>query len=224
MTLERTIKGLGIALVTLGLTGMASANLLLNSGFEEPDIQPPDTLISGATDWATFNTAGVTTLQQYSGDQSLRLAPNAPTGTGHGIARQGFAASANETYSFGAWVFHPSDDPITGPRKLQLRIQWLNASNTLINQQILDVLDAGSPTDVWQFVKLEDVTLPNNANITQVRAALMVINNGGTGGGAAYIDDAVFVEGSVVPEPSTVCVLGLGCLVIAAARRRVRVA
>lgn len=180
--------------------GLAS-NLILNPGFEFPDLVPPDNQAPGADDWTTFNTAGVRTIFQQAGDQSLRLAPNAPSGIGDGIARQVFPAAANETYSFGVWVFHPSSAPITGDRKAQLRLQWLNVNNTLINQQILNILDANSPTDVWMFVALESVVLPDNPNITQLRPSLFVTNDGGTGGGAAFFDEAILVAGSLLRGP-----------------------
>lgn len=210
-----------ITIVTTALLGAAFAsggNMLLNPGFEFPDLPPGQTQAPGADDWDTFNTAGVRTAFANSGDQSLRLAPNAPTGTAHGIARQEFPAAANDVFSIGAWVFHPSSAPVTGTRKAQLRIQWLNSNNALINQSILDVLDANSVVDQWSFVSLENVVLPNNPNIASIRASLFVVNAGGTGGGAVFWDDAVLVNGPVVPEPASLLLLSLGG--VALLRRR----
>ncbi|CAN0352199.1 unnamed protein product, partial [Ectocarpus sp. 4 AP-2014] len=153
------------------------------------------------------------------GDQALRLAPNGPTGTGTGIARQEFAASANDIFSFGGWVLNPSSDPLTGDRQAELRVQWLNAGKTLINQSILKVADANTPTDLWINFKLVDLPLPDNENIAFVRPSLFVTNDGGTGGGVAFFDDAEFVvtaSADAVPEPTgavLVSLLGLSSVV-----------
>lgn len=190
-----------LLLMGAGVYAAASANaqnLLLNPGFESPELVPPQTQASGATDWTTFNTASVRSTRSHTGNQSFRLAPNAPTGTGFGIARQVIPAAANEVYSFGIWVLNPSGEPLTGPRKAQLRLQWRNGSGTLINQEILDVLVANSPTDVWTFVKLENVVLPDNANIAELWPSLFVINGEEDGGGSVYFDDAILVASSEI--------------------------
>jgi hypothetical protein len=190
------------------VANVASANLLLNAGFEAPDAGPAPAIDGSVDDWADFNTSGVTKEQSRPGSlgsQSLRLAPNGPMGTGDGIAQQVFPANPNEVYSLGAWVFTPTTDAtaggsgsgLSGTRVAQFRIQWLNENNTIINQSILDVLDEDSPRQQWSFARLDNVVLPNNENITQVRARLDVTNAGGTGGGVAYFDDAVFVQGSL---------------------------
>jgi len=218
-----------LAVATAGLLGSAeaSANLLLNPGFELPDLLPPNNQAPGADNWTTFNIAGVRTIQQHSGDQSLRLAPDAPTGTNHGIARQEFAASANDVLTFGAWVLNPSSDPLTGTRQAELRVQWLNASNVLINQTILKVADANTPQDLWINWNLVELTLPNNPNIVKVWPSLFVTNNGGTGGGVAFFDDVQFLNltanpPATIPEPASLGLLGLGGLALASGRNRNR--
>ncbi|MEO0587760.1 MAG: hypothetical protein AAF078_08985, partial [Planctomycetota bacterium] len=103
-----------LAVTAIGLTARdASANLFVNPGFELPDLTSPTNQSPDVDGWTTFNTAGVRTAQQRSGDQSLRLAPGAPAGTSDGIARQIFPASANDSLQFGAWVRNPSSDPLT---------------------------------------------------------------------------------------------------------------
>lgn len=227
MTIRTICTALAVA--TAGLLGSteASANLLLNPGFELPDLVPPNNQAPGADDWTTFNVAGVRTIEQHDGDQSLRLAPDAPTGTAHGIARQEFAASANDVLTFGAWVLNPSSDPLTGTRQAELRLQWLNASDTLINQTILKVADADTPQDLWINWNLVELTLPDNANIAKVRPSLFVTNNGGTGGGVAFFDDVMFLNlsappSATIPEPASLGLLGLGGLALTSRRSRNR--
>lgn len=172
---------------------------LLNPGFEFPDIMPPDNQAPGADDWTTFNTAGVRTILQNCGDQSLRLAPNAPTGTAHGICRQEFAVGTDifvdQPYSMSAWVYNNSDDPISGARRGELRIQWLNENDVVLNQAILTAADANTPQDQWILASLDNIVIPQNVNITKVRVALFVVNGGGTGGGPVFFDDVNFRQG-----------------------------
>ena len=210
------------------LTAGASANLLVNPGFELPALVPPENQAAGAEGWTTFNTAGVRTAQQRSGEQSLRLAPNGPTGTGDGIARQEFAAAANDVVSFGARVLNPSSDPLTGDRTAQLRIQWLNAGDTLINQSILNIADVDTPQDIWINFRFVDLVLPDNENIVKVRPSLFVTNDGGTGGGAAFFDDAEFLSSNTglalasVPEPAAASLVSVASLGLTFLRRRSR--
>ncbi len=179
---------------------------LLNGGFESPEIIAPVFSVSGTDDWTTINDADTRATYAHTGRQSLSLAPGLDSGQARpGIARQSYAVGAdvsiNESYSLGAWVFHPSDDPLTGTREATLRIQWFNSSGTLLGDERTVALDASSPTDEWTFVSLEDVLIPNNANITEVRATLWVNNVGPTSvnSGAAYFDDVIFIEGSSLP-------------------------
>jgi len=201
MLFRTTMTAFALAVVGWLGSADASANLLLNPGFDNEDAGPAPAVLGNVQDWIEFNTTGVTKSQARPGslgDQSLRIAPNAPTGNGHGIVRQEFPAAANEVYNFSAWVMHPGAEQLTGPRTAQMRLQWRNASDTLINQVILDVLDQNSPTNQWIFVEIENIQLPDNPNITQVWPSLFVTNNGGTGGGAAYFDDVSF---TLVPPP-----------------------
>ena len=214
-------RAVAITIVGGVFSSELSANLLLNSGFEFPDLVPPANQAQGADDWETFNTAGVRTIYSHSGDQSLRLAPSAPTGTADGIARQVFSASANDVVTFGAWVFNPPSDPLSGTRKAQLRLQWLNANDTLINQTILNVADMHTPESVWINFALVEATLPDNPNITQVRPSLFVSNEGGTGGGVAFFDDIEFINhtaGQSVPEPVSWPLLAIAGLLLVSRR------
>ena len=177
-----------------------SMSALSNPGFEGPQIPAGQTQLPGADDWTTINTAGVRSTVQHSGDQSMRLAPGGPSGTtAPGICRQEFEVGpdifTNLPYSMGAWVYNHSEDPITGDRKGQLRIQWFNASNQLLNQAVADVADASTPTDQWIFVRLENVLIPDNSNIAEVHASLFVVNGAGTNGGPVFFDDVTFIQG-----------------------------
>ena len=234
MILRRTFKlillskFLLLTLISLSVTSSATENLLVNPGFELPDLVSPDNQAPGADGWVTFNTAGVRTAEQNSGDQSLRLAPNAPTGTGTGIARQVFPVSPLDVVSFSSWVLNPSSDPLSGTRVAELRLQWLNDNDTLVNQRILQVADVDTPEDLWINFGLVNVTIPDNPNITQIRPSLFVRNDAGdTGGGVVFFDDVVFVNltsstaGSLaVPEPASMAMLAIGCMLTAGLKRR----
>ena len=177
---------------------------LLNAGFESPAVASGQTESTEVDLWETFNSAVVSSDHARSGNQSLRLAPSLASGQQKpGIARQlynvGLEVQLDATYSLGAWVMHPSSDPLTGTREGTLRIQWFDATGSLIDFQSIVAIDASRPTDQWFFVSLDDVAIPNDPNIAQVRASIFVNNVGATSvnSGSAYFDDLVFVAGSL---------------------------
>jgi len=180
---------------------------LLNSNFESTALIAPIYKAPGADDWTTINDADRSAFYAHTGRQSLSLAPGLPNGQSRpGIARQEFSVGVdvdiNETYSIGAWVFHPSSDPLTGTREATLRIQWFDGNSNLIGDERTLALDANSPMDEWIFVSLEDVLIPNNVSIAEVRATLWVNNVGPTSvnSGAAYFDDVIFKQGTSLFE------------------------
>jgi len=180
-----------------------AGGMLLNPNFEDTALIAPTYQAPGANNWTTINHADRSAYYAHTGRQSLSLAPGLASSQNEpGIARQEFTVGVdvdiNETYSMGAWVFHPSDDPLTGTREATLRIQWFDSSNTLIGDERILALDASSPTDEWLFISLEDVLIPNNINIAEVRATLWVNNVGPTSvnSGTAYFDDVIFKQGA----------------------------
>ena len=204
MTYSKTLSATAVLLAASAFGVNASAmNLLLDPGFETPEAgdAPAVVRISVPADpslspWSAFNTAGVTERQWSrpgsAGDQTLRLAPNAMSGTGHGQARQEFDASANEVFNFSAWVKHAAAEPLTGDRVAQLRLRWFNDQGVQINDLVLNVLDASAPTDQWFFVEIENFQLPDNESIVEIWPSLFVSNNGGSGTGPAFFDDVTF--------------------------------
>ena len=183
-----------------------NGGMLLNPNFESPHLVAPTYSTVGSDDWTTINDAETSAYYAHTGRQSLSLAPGLSSGQSKpGIVRQEFQVGVdvniNERYSLGAWVFHPSDDPLTGTREAPLRIQWFDENNNLLGDQRTVALDANSPTDEWVFVSLDDVLIPNNINIDKVRANLWVNNVGPTSvnSGAAYFDDVIFIQGSRLP-------------------------
>ncbi len=180
--------------------------MLLNPNSEAPYLSAPTYETSGSDEWTTIHNANTNAYYAHTGRQSLSLAPGQASGQAKpGIIRQEFQVGAdidiNEVYSLGAWVFHPSDDPLTGTREASLRIQWFDVNDNLLGDQRVVALDSNSPTDEWSFVSLENVLIPNNANIDEVRATLWVNNVGPTSvnSGAAYFDDIVFIQGAQLP-------------------------
>ncbi|MEM9294759.1 MAG: glycosyl hydrolase [Planctomycetota bacterium] len=183
-----------------------NSGLLQNAGFESSPLVAPAYDAPGTDQWTTINDADTRATHAHTGRQSLALAPGLDSGQSQpGIARQEFAVGEgveiDETYSLGAWVYHPSSDPLTGTREGSLRIQWFNESGALLGDQRITAIDANTPTDEWRYVTLDSVLIPNNPNIAEVRASLWVNNVGPTSvnSGAAYFDDVIFVQGSLVP-------------------------
>ncbi|MEM8946959.1 MAG: glycosyl hydrolase [Planctomycetota bacterium] len=175
-----------------------AGGMLSNPNFESSPLVAPTYQAAGIDEWTTINDADRSAFYAHTGRQSLRLEPGLDSGQSRpGIARQAYQVGVDvelaERYSLGAWVFHPSSDPLTGTREATLRIQWFD-DGSLIGDQRIVALDASSPTDEWIFVTVEDVFIPNDLDVDEVRATLWVNNVGPTNvnSGAAYFDDIVF--------------------------------
>ena len=184
---------------------LPDGGLLLNSNFEDDELFAPVYEAPGVDQWSTLHNADTIAIYAHTGHQAISLAPGQASGQSKpGIVRQEFTVGVdvniNERYSMGAWVFNPSDNPLTGTREASLRIQWFDNDNSLMGDQRILAVDANTPTDEWFFVSLEDVLIPNNPNITEVRATLWVNNIGSTSvnTGVTYFDDVVFLQGSTL--------------------------
>jgi len=215
---EAKMKKILILLAVLAVTGIASAELLLNAGFESGDL-------TGWGAWGTvygylpswYGTPSSRASQVVvndpaaarTGDHYLKLATDNPTSWtiswGYSEVHQaGIAATAGIDYTLSAYAMtEPGTDWI--PAKLKLTF-FDGANNNLGANEVDRWLD---PTLGWQYI---EHTLIAPAGTATVRAQ---ITNGTIlwpGVAGIRFDDA-----SLVPEPVTIALLGLGGLFL---RRR----
>lgn len=212
---------LGVA-ATMLLASTASANLLVNAGFEDDPFAGAE--VGGAgIGWTPFG--GVFRIQgqppigpagAHGGTVALKV---------FGVAgvHQTFAASAGQTWDGGAWVLNDSADAMGGGQVAAVNIEWLDAGGNTI-----DFISNGSfncnagdcsaaPLDIWTLQTISGVAPAGTAS-----ARLTLITGdflpGGAGGAPRY-DDAFFAQ-RVVPIPGALLLFGPALLGLMGFRRK----
>jgi len=204
-----TMKKLIVFIVVLALAGMAQAELMTaNRGFELGDTT--DWLAygagSGINGWHNWKDT-VTVINDgsaYEGDYYCELAITESEYWGFNVIWQGEATiiSADPgNLTMSAWVRSPDvPDPI-------LKLEYWDGV-AMISDSVTH--NAITMDDTWQFITADFVA---PAGTTNVRAVIGWDLAGDVGGAFEVDYDAV----SLVPEPMTIALLGLGGLLI---RRR----
>jgi hypothetical protein len=210
------MKRLSVGVLALMLlaasSGVASANLLVNPGFENPVLGGGDTF--GAIGWNVFG-GGTYTIKTspHSGDNAFKT-----FGTTSG-AYQDFAAAPGQLWQGSAWVLNPSFDAMSGAQIAAVNIEWRDAGNNVISfisspNGLTASSPQGSTAADYVFAPVSGVA---PAGTTTARFVLITGAFTGPGGGAPFFDDASF---ALVPEPATAGLLGAAGLALMAMRRR----
>lgn len=202
------------AVASLAVTGAASANLLINAGFDEPDASAGD-VFGPPTDWDGFNQNFTSAaFSRDAGGQALKQ-----FGQDAG-AFQTFAATPDSSWSISAYVFMPSVDKAAGATAGFLQIQFLDASQNVITVASVEVINANSAADTWTLVQMPNA--PAVAGTAFVRPLLFTGPYSATPGpggnsGSIWWDDVVFEQ--AVPEPASLAMLAAGGCVALLRRR-----
>lgn len=199
---------LGVALALLVVVAVpASANVLVNPGFESPVIvQPPPDVYGAGDGWTPFG-GGIYTIDAIvgvppnSGAQLLKMFGGCCSG-----AWQQFPASPGETWNGGVWMRNDSVDLMSGGQVAAVNIEWIqadgNTQSTIIPFISNGTFTAASAQDVWTLQTITGVA-PADAAF----ARLVVITGDflpGGPGGAPFYDDAFFeISGPVPVEEGT---------------------
>ncbi len=198
------------------LATTASANLLVNPGFENPSTAPGVEYF-GAPGWSDF---GGTTFTI----NNLVVGPAGPHGGsqvlktfGFGGVYQQFAASAGQTWDAGAWALNDTADVMAGGQVAAVNIEWIAADGvTSLGAVLGPTITAATVTNVWQNLTVSGVAIAGTsfARIVLITGDFLP----GGQGGAPRFDDASF---SVVPVPAAVWLFGSALGLLGVARRRV---
>jgi hypothetical protein len=200
----KSVVGVALPLLLLIIVGPASANVLVNPGFESPVITPPAVEYYGAGDgWTSFG-GGIFTIDAVvgvppvSGNQLLKLFGGCCSG-----AWQQFPANPGETWNGGVWMRNDSLDPMANGQVAAVNIEWIAPDgSTLVSFISNGTFTAASPQNVWTLQTITGVA-PAGTGF----ARLVVITGDflpGGAGGAPFYDDAFFeLRGPVPVEEST---------------------
>jgi hypothetical protein len=189
---------------------VGAANLVVNAGFEDPVTTDGAPFIGF---WEAFNGAAVsssgnsTTLPR-TGLQSLELSIVNTDSTFAG-AFQDVTVIPGLEYTFSGW--HAS---LSSPLDLgtEVRVEWRNSLGEVARTPNVSPV----PTSVYSLFELT-AEVPAGADIARMVYAIQTFGGEPSNNGTVYVDDVSF---ALVPEPSSLILLGAGGLALALMRRR----
>lgn len=192
-----------IVLAVVMIVGIAQANLVPNSGFENGTGTVPDgwTIESGDTKITWSDDA-------HSGSKSMLLTGTAGKPEAVIFSTDVIPVTAGTEYTFSAWAKSFGTAPVVngGPN---FRIRWNDAAGAGIGGGWNNYSwYAFSPTADW--TEITALTMEAPAGAVSIEHGYLYSWKGDAGNGY-YIDDASMVA---VPEPMTLCLLGLGGLLL----------
>ena len=221
--MEKHCKSLWAALAvvaTLAIgVGPASANEVVNGGFETPDASAGDVPGAGAP-WINFGapTVFTTAAVAHSGTQSLKMfGPFDSVGGGVGAVQKA-PALPGQTWVSEAWARSNSNDAITDGNFLALKIEFLDAAMALLpggaGVSVFETqFTSADPLDGW--VKLGVGTAPAPAGTAFAQVVLVHVQGPpAITGGSVFVDDV-----TLVPEPASLSLLAVGGLALLRRRR-----
>jgi hypothetical protein len=197
-------------ILSLSLAASAgAANLVVNAGFEDPVTTDGPPFVGF---WEAFTSAGSTsgnsTTLPRTGLQSLELSIVNTDSTFAG-AFQEVTVIPGVEYTFSGW--HAS---LSSPLDLgtEVRIEWRNSLGEVARTPNVSPV----PTSVYSLFELT-AEVPAGADIARMVYAIQTFGGEPSNNGTVYVDDVSF---ALVPEPSSLILLGAGGLALALMRRR----
>ena len=187
-----------------------ASHAVVNPGFEDPITFDGPPFVGF---WEGFNgggaTAGNSSLMARTGSQSLRLSIGNTINTFAGAFQDLSGLASGTEYVFGGWHATSSNPLDVG---VELRIEWRNAGGEVSRTPNM------TPIPGAAFAPFSlTATVPVGADVARIVYAIQSFSTAPSGNGVVFVDDISF---TVVPEPGTVILFGLGGLALVAMRRR----
>jgi len=204
-------KGMLWLVAGLATVTVANANLLYNPGFNTNG--GGGTTPTGWTAGGDLNKQGVESWGSHDGDGWLEAFYGWNAGTSATLF-QDIAGSANAIYTLSFW--QEGDNAWNGSA-FGVSLIWLDAAGSPVgtaasmNLQSTAIVNTGWTNQVLQ------ATSPLNTATVRVQFAATSLSEGGAG--AAKIDE-LSLDVQAIPEPSTIALMGLPLIALAAMRRR----
>jgi len=191
------------AALFLGISSTRAATLL-NPGFESPNASGGDQY--GSANWSAFNDAYTTiTIPPHGGTQALKVFGPFFQFGGAGVVQGGFAASPGQQWTASAFLRNSSADPIQGSNFAVVKVEFLDAGNSVLSGFESPHFTAANPQDVWT-PEVAIGTAPVNTTSAQIVLVHVQLNSPVTGG-SVFFDDAAF---GLVPEPASMAGITMG--------------
>lgn len=199
-------------MIILAIAATAGA-ALVNGGFESGDTTGWTTTLSGGS-------AVASTAYAKSGTYSLALDSTGAGAWSSPNVDQTFAYGPGTEVNLSGYILQPAGSPITDASFGLFKIEFVNGTGGILEPASVSigtsaaapffgaesgVVNAGSATDTWIFNETQAVAPAGTASIRFL--ALNV--NQGVAPSPIYFDD---IAVSVIPEPATVGLFGLGAL------------
>lgn len=200
------------------LASTASANLLVNPGFETPSVLPGVEYF-GAPGWSDFGgttfTIGAPVFGPagpHTGTQGLKV-------FAFGGVYQQFAAAPGQTWDGGVWALNDTADIMAGGQVAAVNLEWIAADGfTSLGAVLGPTITAATTPNDWNFLTVSGEAIAGTAF-----ARLVLITGDflpGGFGGAPRFDDAFMVQREVVPVPAAVWLFGSGLGLLGWMRRK----
>ncbi len=159
-------------------------NQLSNASFE----QGPGGA-NGLTDWTEFGSPGVAEAQKSCFEVPAQDGICSCRAWGQSFAGvyQEIPVTPGETLNLSAWLLTPSFEPLTGPGRAGLKVEWAigGVPDDIDIGGATNTLDASAPTDTWLPIYI-DYTMP--AGSSALGRYTCIIEKGTALSGTVYID------------------------------------